>query len=282
MPWAGGAARDSAPEAWWWFLAALGLAALPLSVRGVVNWMVFRAAGANLSLGDGWRLSIYQAWGNYLPLSGGLVAKGVLLNRRHGLSYESFAALAIYTFAVELCAYGLAGFPGVLLAISGQTVLLPGVLLLSLAPLVLVLPLDRLPVVSRFQRLANSEEARQAFRPLLPTLIGLHLVMVGLGAVRLMICLSIAGEPLGFFQVILITVCGVLSRFAAVTPGALGIREVFMAAAGYLTGVNYQSVLVAAGLDRLVQMLFVFCTGGILVSRERQSGATRNQSLLKG
>jgi len=86
-----------------------------LATSGLYTRLFAKKLGIHLAIKEWFGLAIITAMGNYLtPLSGGMVARGAYLKRRHALPYSQFLILLASNYFIIL---GLAGLIGVMLTI---------------------------------------------------------------------------------------------------------------------------------------------------------------------
>lgn len=244
---------------------AFGLGVVLLGLRGGVNVVSFRAYGGGFGLLRGVRLAVLQTVGNYLPFSAGLVAKGVVLQRSFDVPYTGYGAISLYTFAVALAVSGLGGLAGLLLQGVEQPFLVAGFSVLALAILAVFVPLEKLLPGARKSATAWGE-ARRTFRGVLVPLLGLHSVLVLFIALRLSVSFSVLDYPLKVSSTLVFGAGIFLSRLAAVTPGAVGIREGIVAGLAQLTGVSPTLSILALGVDRLVEIAVMAGAGPLLAA----------------
>lgn len=249
---------------------ALGLGVVLLGLRGGINVVSFRSYGGGFGLVPGVRLAVLQTVGNYLPLSAGLLAKGVVLRRSFGVPFTKYGAISLYTFAVALAVSGLAGLCALLLRGVGRPYLVTGFALLASAVLAVFVPLEKVIPGARAPA-ATWGEARRSFRGVLVPLLGLHSVLVLLVAVRLSLSFAVLDHPLHVSSALVLGAGIFLSRLAAVTPGALGVREGIVAGLAQLTGVSPALSILALSVDRLVEVA-VMAGGGLLLAATGRAG----------
>ena len=83
-------------------LSMVFLVILTTFENGLINYILYRSLGVHLSLLRGYGLAIINTLANQLPFTGGVIAKGVYLKRRHGMTYGRFlsATVAVFVFFV--------------------------------------------------------------------------------------------------------------------------------------------------------------------------------------
>lgn len=245
------------------FLVVILLASLTTLLRGALNQVSF-SLEHRISLPVGVRLAVVNTLGNYLPLSGGLIAKGILLARHYGIGYGFYAGISLYTFLLSIAANGLLGMIGAL--ITEQSLWLSGALfLVLLSGLVTLVPI---PSRLRLQLKglgAKLEYSRTHFADLLPPLSGILLATFLGAALRLQFAFGVMEIEVGFFACLLINSVTIFSRLASFVPGAIGVREFLVAVMAHLTGLDFEMTILVVGLDRLGEVIVNFTLGGLLL-----------------
>jgi hypothetical protein len=261
---------DNAGSFAWVVLLALLITVL----RGVMNQVSF-SLEQRISLVAGVRLAVVNTLGNYLPMSGGLIAKGVLLARHYGIGYMFYAGVSVYTFLLAISANGLLGIIGAL--VTGQHPLLVG--LLALALLAGAFTLVPIPVRLRGLRKGlgdKLEYARTHFSAVRVPLAVITLAIFAIAALRLELAFAVLGVEVAFFASMLINSVTIFSRLATFVPGGIGIREFLVATMAHLTGLDFQMTILVVGIDRLGEVIVSFLLGGAMVARPfRSPGASR-------
>jgi hypothetical protein len=256
------------------FLLVILLALATTVLRGALNQVSF-SLERRISLLVGTRLAVVNTLGNYLPLSGGLIAKGVLLARHYGIGYGFYAGVSLYTFLLSIATNGLLGMIGALL--TGQSPWLSGALALVMLSGIFTL----VPVPAGLRRQLRGlggklEYARTHFTALLPPLSGILLVLFLTAGLRLQCAFSVLQVEVGFLACLLINSATIFARLAAFVPGAIGVREFLVATMAHLAGLDFQMTILVVGLDRLGEIIVNFALGGLLVGRN-PFGAEPNQ-----
>ncbi len=247
------------------FLLVVLLALATTVLRGALNQVSF-SLEHRISLLVGTRLAVVNTLGNYLPLSGGLIAKGVLLARHYGIGYGFYAGVSLYTFLLSISANGLLGMVGALF--TGQPAWLSGALALVMLSGIFTL----VPVPAGLRRQLRGlggklEYARTHFAGLLPPLSGVVLVLFLTAGLRLQCAFAVLQVEVAFLACLLINSATIFARLASFVPGAIGVREFLVATMAHLAGLDFQMTILVVGLDRLGEVIVNFALGGLLVGR---------------
>jgi len=247
------------------FALVLVLALIVTVLRGVINQVSF-SLEHRITLASGVRLAVVNTLGNYLPMSGGLIAKGVLLARHYGVGYTFYAGISVYTFLLGISSNGLLGIIGTLA--TDQHPLFVGGFALALV----VGAFTLLPVPRRLRSLGKGlgdklEYARTHFARLLAPLGFISLAVFSIAALRLELAFAVLEIQVSFFASMLINSVTIVSRLASFVPGGIGIREFLVATMAHLTGLDFQMTILVVGIDRLGEVIINFALGGLMVAR---------------
>jgi hypothetical protein len=248
------------------FLLVILLALATTVLRGALNRVSF-SLKHRISLLVGIRLAVVNTLGNYLPLSGGLIAKGVLLARHYGIGYGFYAGVSLYTFLLSISANGLLGMVGSLF--TGQSAWLSGALALVLLSGMFTL----VPIPVGLQRQLRGlggklEYARTHFAGILAPLSGIILLLFLAAGLRLQFAFAVMDVEVAFLACLLINSATIFARLASFVPGAIGVREFLVATMAHLAGLDFQMTILVVGLDRLGEVIVNFALGGLLVGRD--------------
>ncbi len=223
---------------------------------------------------------------NYLPLNAGMFVRARILKRHKDIPYALYIALMSLILFAALSASGLVGLIA-LFAHGGAGVWLIGdyhagavlVVLLAcgiVAPIVVL----RLPtglVAERNLWLFDRVHAllqgwrRIEFRAYLNlcALAGAKVIFLGF---RLWICLRVLQVHDSFLLGITFAAVSTIILIVNVTPSGIGIRELLIGVLAELLGVGFTDGMLAAGLDRVVAIVFAVSSGapGLLYLRTRK------------
>ncbi|MEA3375495.1 MAG: lysylphosphatidylglycerol synthase transmembrane domain-containing protein [Chloroflexota bacterium] len=257
------------------FVTLLSLASLAFAsalTNGAINYVFYRALGVFLGFNESVGVAAVNTLANQLPLSGGLVAKGVYLKRRHQLAYTQFLSA---TTALYVCFVGVNGAIG--LAVLAGWVLIGGTNVpLSLALgfcamagslVALWVPVDAISlpgaVGRRLAQLAEGWSVLSENVSLVGFMTGLQFVGTLLFAVRLSIGFHALSQDATYAQCLLFSSATVLTRLVSIAPGGLGVREGIVAGLASVLGFEAGVSAVAVGLDRLVATAVIIALGTV-------------------
>lgn len=251
-------------------IAALaGLVGVVFVSNGMINRFLYRALGVPIGVNEGIGLAAINSLANLLPISGGLVAKGLYLKQRYRLAYTPFLAATVALYVLFIGVNGLVGL-GVLGGRAAVGLDAPGALVAGFAFLAGTLLLLRLPIpLPPWERLAalvgRLDQGRRLLGsnlPLSAALVGLRLVQTAAMAGRLYIAFRLLSQPIPYDLCLLLAAGAVLTQLVTLAPGGLGVQEAIIAALATLLGYDPALSVVVVGLDRLVELAIVLTLGG--------------------
>lgn len=251
-------------------VGALGV--LGMALRAFANRLHFAGLGVALSSLAWFRLVSVTAFANYLPLSAGLLAKALFLNRVHDVPVRRFAVGQATFLLLVLATNGAVGlgtlfvrFPEAVFGVLGAgfaAMVLSGVLLLVPEPMRRKLSTEWFPF---------AENVGTAARGGWSGVIVIQVLMLLVSSASLLLCFGMGASEVGFIPCLLFTSAAVVTRFVTIVPGALGVREFLIGGLAALTGFELRDAVVAATLARAAEVVVVFALGGLFtwsLSRE--------------
>jgi uncharacterized membrane protein YbhN (UPF0104 family) len=253
-------------------LSLFGLSfAIPLA-NGSINYLLFRNLGVHMSFNESFGLAAVNTLANQLPFSGGLIAKGIYLKKRHGLTYTKYLSAMVATYVCFIAANGVIGLIITAFLASFQGARIPALLALgfvamTISVVVLVLPirLDFLPTKwkTRINNVAEGWQVLSQDRILLLQLILIQVITTIIAAQRFQIAFSTLSQDVSYAQCLLFSSATILTRLISVTPGGLGVREGIVAGLASVLGFDPGVSAVAVGLDRLISTVGILGLGVI-------------------
>ncbi len=256
------------------------------AIRSVEFRYVIGRLGAAIGLIEALTIMSATSLLNYLPLNAGMFVRARILKRHKDIPYALYIALMSLILFAALSASGLVGLIA-LFAHGGAGVWLIGdyhagavlVVLLAcgiVAPIVVL----RLPtglVAERNLWLFDRVHAllqgwrRIDFRAYLNlcALAGAKVIFLGF---RLWICLRVLQVHDSFLLGITFAAVSTIILIVNITPSGIGIRELLIGVLAELLGVGFADGMLAAGLDRVVAIVFAVSSGapGLLYLRTKK------------
>jgi uncharacterized membrane protein YbhN (UPF0104 family) len=248
-----------------WYLSLFGLCLFALLIQGLINVVCYSTSNKPISISEGYDLAVLNTLGNFLPFSGGLIAKGWILKRRFQVAYTRYAAITLYVQAASAVTSGLVGFAclafmdtrpwPLLFAFAGLT--------MGGAATILFLPtlvgwMRNTSIFSKIHILANLPNHVPSFRQYsFRTFVCQGLLMLCFGWL-FQVSFCILGLSVGLHHTLLLAGGLFLSRLFPFLPGGVGIAEAVTATLAGLTGVSVEMSILAVGIIRLVFIFVVF------------------------
>ncbi len=240
--------------------------------NGFINIYMFQSLSVNLSYPEGFLLAAAATLANQLPLPGGILARGMYLKKKHGLSYTQYFGSQLALF---LCAFAINGFLGLgvlIVAFLSTGSVPPPILLIAFTMmaatiLVLWLPLERITIPAALRRW--TQQALQGwtlfshYPVVLLKLIGLEIITTVLLAMRYWVAFHMLSQNVTMGQVLLFSCASILTQLISFLPGGLGVREAIVGGIALVLGFDFAVSVAAVGLDRLVSTVVVVLVGGI-------------------
>lgn len=263
------------------------LFAVGILLNALEFWVLYRRLGADIGVTENWLLYAAGQLLNHAPGQVGTVYRFGYLKAVHNLSYARSASGYGANLLLTVLSTGALGLVTTLMMGTlhepGSWALIAifsGLVVLAVAALVI-----ELPTTAREGRLARtwrrfqegwSEITSHARTALIVVLI--ELVKYSILAMRMKLALSWVGveEPYGFFLVIA-AATGIVT-FVALTPAAIGLRELAIGLAAVALGVQFDVALLGATLDRAVMLVWVLLIGGtgLIYTARRMADAKLN------
>lgn len=271
-------------------LLVAGLVLGSISVRGVINCLIYREIGASVTLIEGMSLSVISTVSNQLPLAGGQIAKAAYLKARHRVAYAHYASATVALYVCYTSSSGVIGIAVLtyqfLRGYGMPLLLMLGFAAMAVSISIFWLPLnfDYLPdkLRRRVRQLLQGWRILEGNVPLLAQLVGLQIALTVLAAGRLLITFQALSQDVNLAHCILFSAASTLTRLVSIAPGGLGVREGIVASVSSILGFDLGASAVAVGLERLIStpvnlLLSPLCT--FILGREvtdRRSGPESN------
>jgi uncharacterized membrane protein YbhN (UPF0104 family) len=239
-----------------------------LVARSLSHVALFRPLGVAASAWDWFRVVTMSSFANYLPLSAGTVAKAYVLKRVHALSYDTFVVAQVALLVIVVSTNGAVGLASLALAAPAHLFgfVGAGFALMLATTALLMFPASAL----RFRRGATAwwdADAIPALRRGWPVAALWQVGNLLATAAALQVAFSLGANPVGFAACLVFSAASMLTRFVAITPGAIGIREFLVGGLAHWTGFELRDAVIAAAVTRTVEIVVVFALGGAFTYR---------------
>ncbi len=254
-------------------LLLLALLALITSlINGWVNYLLYTYLGLNISFLSSYGLATVNTLANQLPLSGGLIAKGIYLKKKFDLPYTKYVSATIALFVVFLTTNGSIGLS--LLNVYYWSAGTPAPLVINLGFLLMIssislfwmpLRMDLFPEKWR-EYIRKMNEGWRVLKKNINLLIGLiaiQLLAILIMGLRFWLAFQFFAQDISFHLCVLYASATILTRLISVIPGGIGVREGIVAGMAAIFGFEAGVSVLAVGLDRLVSTILIAVLGTV-------------------
>lgn len=206
---------------------------------------------------------------NLVPMKIGMLYRANILKKRFSLSYTTSTNILVYKVIFTVFMTGLTGLLGILLApgsMSSDVLMLCAIFLLfivsSLAAVLIPFPRTMSSgwIGKLLSKLSAGREIIANRRLNFLCLLHLFLVFVFFGA-RLGFLYNVLGYSPSFFHIFILGAVGYGSTLLAITPEALGIREVLLSSSMSLSGLPFEAGIMVSLVDRAFALTWTFLVG---------------------
>lgn len=258
-----------------------------------VNVYMFRILGAHLSHKDGFYIAAASTLANQLPISGGIVTRGVYLKHKYNLSYAKYFSATFAFFFLTIASYGFLGGTILLYWKFFKNVFIEPILFLGfgimtfLGLLIFILPFGviRSPfVLQKWLHQALEGWALLRKQPaLLLKILALQMAMTVFLAIQYLQAFQMLSQDITLSQSMLFSSASILTQLVSLAPGGLGVREAIVGGVASALGFDTSVSVAAIGLDRLISTLMIILTGWVsMILLGRQiSEIKQNEPTLK-
>ena len=235
--------------------------------RGAINCIIYRLFNVKMSLVEGVAVSLMNTLGNLLPFSGGLVAKGVYLKKKHNLAYGHYLPATVSLFVVFIGVNGFIGLIGLLYITKGFQLETPPILFFAfifmmLAVLSIWIPFPSKIFPEKWQKnLQNIKEGWQGLgqnKRYFLILCCIQIISLVSVAVRLSLIFQMLSLNVALIYCLIFAAASVLTRLVTIAPGGIGVREAIVGGAGYTLGLNFGLSALVVMIDRIIAILICF------------------------
>ncbi len=226
-----------------------------------------------------------QSFGNFLPLSGGVISNMSYLKHRKSLSRTDFLSFFTADMFIKFFTFGVLGSFFLLYSyvMNGKISIILLCLLLGMGLLSVTIFLipefknnQKKWLISKILVLKASFKKISRAPKLIFVSINIHIIVLFLIAFRIQLFFVVLGTQLSFVDATLITIFANVIRVASILPANIGLREAVITGSSMLLGVSQPIAFIAAILDRLLSMLWIVFFGIIyallfsrVISKER-------------
>ena len=250
-----------------------GLIALIVVGDVVRSWefqYLVRRLGASINYPEAFALTEGGTLLNYAPLNAGTVLRARALRHHRELSYTSYVSLMSAQILVTVLAAGILGLAAIALAGDtighGRTVFAVACAVAIAGPAVAfrispALVGEGTWMRDRARTLLEGWQQVGRHGSQLLLLIGLALIKLSLQSFRFWICFAALQMPVSLLAAVIFASVSSVMIIVNITPGAVGIRELLVAALGAFTGLSFAETMAAASIDRVASLIVAVSLG---------------------
>jgi uncharacterized membrane protein YbhN (UPF0104 family) len=254
-------------------------------------WLLYRSNGTRSGLFENWFLFLASQLGNLVPGQAGTVYRLRYMRAVHDVSYARSAAVYGADFVATLGGGAVVALVGVIGAgVFGEglswVMLCISLAVAGVAVAIAILPAPRFVAgdgrIARVWRSFHAGFDQMRRDPVTAgSVVLIEIAKYIVYALRFSVAFSLLGVNEQFWLYLVLAPAAGIAGFIAITPGALGFREAFVAASAAAMGAGLDSGLLAATADRAVLLVASIVLGalGFLLTypRLRTFRATRDR-----
>jgi uncharacterized protein (TIRG00374 family) len=263
-------------------------------LNGEVNVYMFKILGVHLPHKDGFYIAAASTFANQLPISGGIVTRGVYLKHKYNLSYAKYFSATFAFFFLTIASYGFLG--GIILLywkffknVFIEPILFWGFSIMAFfGGVIFIIPFDAIRTPFVLQKWLNQAlEGWTLLRKqpaLLLKTLALQMAMTAFLAIQYLQAFQMLSQDITLSQSMLFSSASILTQLVSLAPGGLGVREAIVGGVASALGFDTSVSVAAIGLDRLISTLMIILTGwvsmillGRQISEMRQNEPTLKQ-----
>lgn len=246
------------------------MSGLSILLNGVANYLLYRQLGIPLSFINSFGLATINTLANYLPFSGGLIAKGVYLKERYNLAYTKYISATGALYLLFISTNGLIGLISlvIILITTGDKpplVIFMGYGLMFLCVGFLWFPFINKLVPDRWintvKRINDGWHILRENKLLVIQLAIVQILSVQIMAIRFSLGYALFNQDVPMLSAMLFSSATILTRLVSFVPGGIGVREAIVAFIGLNFGIDLTVSAVAIGFDRLISAVLVLILG---------------------
>ncbi len=237
-------------------------------ITGYTFKLLVSLMNVNLSIIETLGLSILTNFGNYLgPIRPGAALKAMYLKSSRGLTYTKFTSVLAANIFLALLMTGSTGIILLFLLIK-ENVQIPTLLFFICAGLIII---SMLPLIYKTPNIKTKGRITELLQS---TLEGFAVIRTQQGKL-ILICLNFIaqffvaalinkvtfnslGISITFLSALTIGVFTSIANLITITPNNLGVQEAVIAYLFTITGFDFSTGIIGAGLARVIHMIITF------------------------
>ncbi len=219
-----------------------------------------------LSFAEWFGLINVQSFGNYLPLSGGLISNMVYLKAKKKLPVSKYVSYLAGDTVVKLLVFGIIGMVMLLVLSVFNSLIFITLLSFILFALVCILfPQSKIKSNNRFInwifQIHKGWDSIKTNRKVVIKCVLIHISILIIISLQFYIIFNELGYDVAITHIFILTIMTNVIRLASIFPGNLGLREAIAGSVINLFGFPFSLGLVAAIIGRGISMFWIFLFG---------------------
>ncbi len=220
----------------------------------------------NLTKKEAFSLTMLKRISTYLVTKGGILLNSVYLKKNHSLDYKKSIALSLYLTITHLLVISSISLLALIIKKSLFENLFFSLLFFLIAfssIVVLVFPkfIYKIIFIKKFKQAILSWEKYFVHKKLILRILPLGTSVFLLFNLKLYLIYYFLEYKISFLNLIIINATGFISTNFAITPAALGIKELSMATSANLLNSSFNNTLVVVSADRVIALFWVTILG---------------------
>jgi uncharacterized membrane protein YbhN (UPF0104 family) len=232
-------------------------------ISGLINFFFYKIFNINLSVNEGISLSAINTIGNLLPLSGGMLAKGIYLKKKHKLSFGLYISTTIALFLIFLSINGIIALISFFILnfyspnLSNTIIFYTCFILMSCSFLLFFLK-----TFKRFKHLDNGFSCIKKKPKIILNIIFLQILNSIIASVRLFIIFNIFSQKVNILHCLLYSAVAIIAQFISIIPAGIGVKEGLIGLIGYNFGFSFA----ISSLVVMVERILMICISFIVIA----------------
>lgn len=249
----------------------ISLVIVSLLLNGLKILLMLKVFNLNLSLRESISLGAINAMWNYLPLTGGLVARGAYLKKKHKFPWLRFIATVASSYFISLITFGISGLVITIIFIEQGKLIFSAIFFILMITPIIFLWLSKLLKKLNFKYVTHLFTAMVGLERLIKSkriLLVLFLVdflLIFIDSSRLYLVSIFSETNISFVAALLVTPLTIVASLVNITPGALVIREAIITLTTTQLNYSVETGIVVSTIDRAALVVGIFI-GGIIGS----------------
>lgn len=228
--------------------------------------IILKHLKTNLTIKEAFSLTMLKRLSAYLITKGGMLLNSIYLKKNHSLDYKKSIALSLYLTVIHLLVISSISLLALIIKKSLFENLFFSLLFFLIAfssIIILAFPkfIYKIIFIKKFKQAILAWEKYFVHKKLILKILPLGTSVFLLFNLRLYLIYYFLEYKISFLNLIIINATGFISTNFAITPAALGIRELSMATSADLLNSSFNDTLVVVSVDRVITFFWIALLG---------------------